>query len=71
MNKVDLIKIFEEKRDCQALISNRYQGWTSVQQVDAMTKESFVKATNEIINNIKKNSFKNEDGDIKWKIITT
>ncbi len=67
MKKVDLIKIFEEKRDCQALISNRYQGWTSVQQVDAMTQESFVKVTNEIINNIKKNSFKKEDGDFNEK----
>ncbi len=53
MTKTELIKIFEKESDCQALISNRSDGWTLVKQIDAMSQEKFVKIFMELFKNIK------------------
>jgi len=47
-------KIFKKAKDCHALVSNRNDGWTSVKQIDAMSKESFIKATEDILKEFKK-----------------
>ena len=53
MTKEELTKIFNKKSDCQALISNHKDGWSLVKQVDAMTKDSFVKTIIELLENKK------------------
>ena len=53
-------KIFKHEKDCHAFVSDHNDGWTFVKQIDAMSKESFNRAIEEILKVLKKENLKKE-----------
>ena len=53
-------KIFKHEKDCHAFVSDHNDGWTFVKQIDAISKEGFNRAVEEILKESKKENLKKE-----------